>query len=69
MKIAIIHNLPSGGAKVCLYKWIEFLGNKHTIDEYCFSSPDIGWYECIKEQKVQVGEKVKAFSRDITVCI
>jgi hypothetical protein len=31
--------------------------------------PDIGWYECIKEQKVQVGEKVKAFFRDINVCI
>ena len=38
MKIAIFHNLPSGGAKRSLYEWIQRLRERHHLDLYVYSS-------------------------------
>jgi len=38
MKIAIFHNLPSGGAKRSLYEWVKRLSLKNKIDLYGYSS-------------------------------
>lgn len=40
MKIAIYHNLPSGGAKRALYEWIKRLADTHLIDVYTLSTAD-----------------------------
>lgn len=45
MKIAIIHNLPAGGAKVVLYEWVKRLGKKHRVDEYFLSSAEDKFYD------------------------
>ena len=37
LKIAIFHNLPSGGAKRSLYEWVKRLYQHHTIDLYSYS--------------------------------
>jgi len=34
MKIAVFHNLPSGGAKRALYNNVEFLAQEHEVDAY-----------------------------------
>ncbi|MCK4352493.1 glycosyltransferase family 4 protein [candidate division WOR-3 bacterium] len=44
MKIAVIHNLPSGGAKVVLYWFVKILKNNHLIDEYCLSTSERKFY-------------------------
>lgn len=44
MKIAIVHNLPTGGAKVVLYEWIKRLSEKHVVDEYRISSMENKFY-------------------------
>src|SRR4030042_462553 len=38
MKIAIYHNLPSGGAKRALYEYVVRLKNKHEFDLYNLST-------------------------------
>ena len=38
MKIAVFHNLPSGGAKRALYEWVKRLSVSNTIDLYGYSS-------------------------------
>lgn len=40
MKIALFHNLPSGGAKRSLYDQIHHLDKNHTIDVYTLSTAD-----------------------------
>ena len=40
MKIAIFHNLPSGGAKRAVYEWVQRLAQEHTIDVYSLSTAD-----------------------------
>jgi glycosyltransferase involved in cell wall biosynthesis len=40
MKIALFHNLPSGGAKRSLYDQIHHLDKKHTFDVYTLSTAD-----------------------------
>jgi glycosyltransferase involved in cell wall biosynthesis len=40
MKIAIYHNLPSGGAKRALYEWTRRLAAVNTIDIYSLSTAD-----------------------------
>lgn len=40
MKIALFHNLPSGGAKRAVYEWTRRLSEEHTIGVYSFSSAD-----------------------------
>jgi len=40
MKIAVFHNLPSGGAKRALYNNVEFLARDHEVDVYIPSIAD-----------------------------
>ena len=40
MRIALFHNLPSGGAKRAIYEWVRRLVGKHTIDVYSLSTAD-----------------------------
>lgn len=40
MKIAVFHNLPSGGAKRALYNNVEFLSRDHQVDVYVPSIAD-----------------------------
>lgn len=40
MKIAIYHNLPSGGAKRALFEWVKRLADAHSIDVYTLSTAD-----------------------------
>jgi glycosyltransferase involved in cell wall biosynthesis len=40
MKIAIYHNLPSGGAKRALYEWTRRLAVMHVLDVYTLSTAD-----------------------------
>ena len=40
MKIALFHNLPSGGAKRAIYNWVQGLAGSHTIDVYTLSTAD-----------------------------
>ena len=40
MRIAIFHNLPSGGAKRSLYEWTCRLANDHEIDVYSLQTAD-----------------------------
>jgi len=37
MRIAVFHNLPSGGAKRVLHGQVKWLPKKHAIDLYCFN--------------------------------
>ena len=41
MRIAIYHNLPSGGAKRALYELSRRLANKHSIDVYTLESSNL----------------------------
>jgi glycosyltransferase involved in cell wall biosynthesis len=40
MKIAVFHNLPSGGAKRALFEWTRCLAKDHSIDVYSLSNAD-----------------------------
>jgi glycosyltransferase involved in cell wall biosynthesis len=40
MKIAIYHNLPSGGAKRTLYEAMKHLSKRHTLDVYALDTAD-----------------------------
>lgn len=40
MRIALFHNLPSGGAKRTLYEMVRRLANEHTIDVFTLSAAD-----------------------------
>jgi glycosyltransferase involved in cell wall biosynthesis len=40
VRIAIYHNLPSGGAKRAVYEWVRRLVTEHTIDVYSLSTAD-----------------------------
>jgi glycosyltransferase involved in cell wall biosynthesis len=40
MRIAIYHDLPSGGAKRALYEWTRHLSQKHSIDVYTTNTAD-----------------------------
>lgn len=40
MRIALFHNLPSGGGKRALFEWTRRLAKEHTIDVYSMTSAD-----------------------------
>lgn len=40
MRIALFHNLPSGGAKRAVYEWTRRLASDHLIDVYSLSTAD-----------------------------
>ena len=40
MRIAVFHDLPSGGAKRTLYETVKRLVPKHTVDVYALSTAD-----------------------------
>jgi len=40
MKIAVFHNIPSGGAKRALSEWVRCLADEHTLDVYSLSTAD-----------------------------
>lgn len=40
MKIAIFHNIPSGGAKRALFEWTRRLANEHSLDVYSLETAD-----------------------------
>ncbi len=40
MRIALYHNLPSGGAKRAVFEWVQRMANIHTIDVYSLSTAD-----------------------------
>lgn len=40
MRIALFHNLPSGGGKRALYEWTRRLAQEHTIDVYSLATAD-----------------------------
>ena len=40
MRIALYHNLPSGGAKRAVYEWVRRLVAEHTIDVYSLTTAD-----------------------------
>ncbi|MDD2891107.1 MAG: glycosyltransferase family 4 protein [bacterium] len=48
MKIALVHNLPAGGAKVVLNEWVKRLSKNHLIDEYCLSTSETSFYDTRK---------------------
>lgn len=39
-RIAVFHNLPSGGAKRALHEWVKRLAERHTLDVYSLSTAD-----------------------------
>ena len=43
MRIALFHNLPSGGAKRSLFEWTKNLSDRHHIDVYTLSTADHGF--------------------------
>ncbi len=43
MRIALYHNLPSGGAKRAVYEWMRRLADAHQIDVYSLSGADPGF--------------------------
>lgn len=43
MRIAVYHNLPSGGAKRTLFEAVQHLVGRHEIDEYTLSSADLSF--------------------------
>lgn len=47
MRIAVYHNLPSGGAKRALYEIVRLLNQKHIFDVHTLSSAAIG-YQCLR---------------------
>lgn len=40
MRIALFHNVPSGGAKRAIYEWVRRLAAEHVIDVYSLTSAD-----------------------------
>ena len=44
MRIAIFHNLPSGGAKRAVYEWTRRLAARHSVAEYCLGTADEAFY-------------------------
>lgn len=40
MRIALYHNLPSGGAKRAVFEWVRRLASMHTIDVYTLTTAD-----------------------------
>ena len=40
MKIAVFHNLPSGGAKRALFEWCQRLVNAHSLDVFTLETAD-----------------------------
>jgi glycosyltransferase involved in cell wall biosynthesis len=40
MRIALFHNLPSGGAKRAVYEWVRRMAGSHTFDVYTLSTAD-----------------------------
>lgn len=40
MRIAVFHNLPSGGGKRALFEWVQRLSKRHEIDAYTFDGAD-----------------------------
>lgn len=44
MKIAVFHNLSSGGAKRALYNNLIYLSKNHTIDVYVPSTANENFY-------------------------
>ena len=38
MRLALFHNLPSGGAKRATFEWVRELSKSHEIDLYIFDS-------------------------------
>lgn len=40
MRVAVFHDLPSGGAKRALFEWVRRLASVHTVDVFSFSSAD-----------------------------
>lgn len=40
MRIALYHNLPSGGAKRAVYEWVQRLYKNHDIDVYTLNTAD-----------------------------
>lgn len=40
MKIALFHNLPSGGAKRAVFEWVRRLAENHSIDVFSLSTAD-----------------------------
>jgi glycosyltransferase involved in cell wall biosynthesis len=40
MKIAVFHNIPSGGAKRALFEWVRRLADEHTLDVYSLTTAD-----------------------------
>jgi len=45
MRIALFHNLPSGGAKRSVFEWLKRLSSSHNIDVYTLSSADHYYYD------------------------
>lgn len=43
MRIALYHNLPSGGAKRAVYEWIQRMAGRHSIDVFSLSTADHGF--------------------------
>ena len=43
MRVAIFHNLPSGGAKRALFEWTRRLASKHEIDVYSLATANHGF--------------------------
>src|SRR5262245_41716752 len=40
MRIALFHNVPSGGAKRAIYEWVRRLAPNHSIEAYTLSGAD-----------------------------
>src|SRR5574338_1158445 len=40
MRIALFHNLPSGGAKRAIYEWVRRLADEYSIDVFTLNTAD-----------------------------
>ena len=60
MRIAVYHNLPSGGAKRALYEWTHRLARCHHVDEYSLSTAETSF--CGLRRHVRA-TRVKPFDR------
>lgn len=52
MKIAIFHNLPSGGAKRTLFEQVKGLANNHQVDVYSLATADSDFLDVSKYARV-----------------
>ncbi len=65
MRIALFHNLPSGGAKRAVFEWVRRLADRHSVDVHTFSTADSDFCDVrpyIRSQRVYEFQPRRLFS-------